>query len=145
MNTETVPSALAITLQTSNFTNTSRLPQPEIMNRYLATALLLLIVSAGCGDSGPERVVVAGQVTLNGDAIENGFVRFFPTKGTTGPMWGEGGAGRGVGHVGVEGWDGALVGWGIRRISCTCAYIHTCWYLDYGREKIGNSKNQNLI
>ena len=39
------------------------------------------------------------------------------------------GLGGGVGHWGD---------WGIRRISCTYAYIHTCWYQDCGGEKIGN-------
>ena len=47
---------------------------------------------------------------------------------------------RGGGARGVGGWGGALGGWGIRRISCTYAYIHTCWYQDYGRE---NKKKKN--
>ena len=47
---------------------------------------------------------------------------------------------RGVGGVG---WG--IGGWGIRKISCTYAYIHTCWYQGYGKRKIGNSKNPYQI
>ena len=49
----------------------------------------------------------------------------------TNPTWGGGGG------WGTWGWgDGVgLGGSGIRRISCTYAYIHTCGYQDYGRKK----------
>jgi hypothetical protein len=58
------------------------------MSRYPIAIVVLLIAFAGCGDGGPERVVVAGRVTLNGAPVDNGFIRFFPIKGTAGPMWG---------------------------------------------------------
>ena len=62
----------------------------------------------------------------------------------TNPTW-AGGEQGGVGHVGLGGWGGTLGGWGIRRISCTYAHIHACWYQDYGGKKIGNYKIPDQI
>ena len=47
-------------------------------------------VLAGCGRSGPERVIVSGTVSYNGKPVSDGFIRFVPlptyhvpTTGTT--------------------------------------------------------------
>ena len=53
----------------------------------MAVACLALAV-AGCGPSGPERVVVSGKVTYRGVPLKTGEIRFIPIKGTEGPMWG---------------------------------------------------------
>ena len=45
-------------------------------------------MTAGCGSSGPERAVVSGEVTYNGQPVEKGTIRFLPTKGTETPPWG---------------------------------------------------------
>lgn len=59
-----------------------------------ASSLLLLsgltFASAiGCGKpSGLDKVVVSGQVTLDGQPISNGEIRFIPSAGTIGPVSG---------------------------------------------------------
>ena len=50
--------------------------------------VLAIAVLAGCGRSGPERVVLSGTVTYDGKPIEEGQIRFLPVKGTKGPMCG---------------------------------------------------------
>jgi hypothetical protein len=54
----------------------------------LSVAFVLLAFAGGCGSSGIERAVVAGKVTLDGQPVGQGFIRFFPIQGTEGPMWG---------------------------------------------------------
>ena len=51
----------------------------------LCTTLAILV---GCGHSGPEKVVVQGQVTYQGQPVPNGDVMFYPIEGTTGPASG---------------------------------------------------------
>jgi len=53
---------------------------------FLPAAVMLL--AAGCSDTGLERVVVSGRVTLNGQPVSNGEIRFRPIKGTHGPVSG---------------------------------------------------------
>lgn len=44
---------------------------------------------AGCGSGdGPERVVVSGKVSYQGQPVSDGEIRFVPTEGTTGPTSG---------------------------------------------------------
>ena len=50
--------------------------------------ITLLASLAGCGQSGPEAISVSGKVTFEGQAVENGKIRFLPMKGTTGPVTG---------------------------------------------------------
>ena len=50
--------------------------------------LLSLICVCGCDTSGPERVVVSGQVTYQGRPVERGTIRFVPTGETRGPATG---------------------------------------------------------
>jgi hypothetical protein len=47
-------------------------------------AVLLVII--GCGRDGPPRAVVVGTVTYEGQPLEDGQIRFTPTKGSTGPL-----------------------------------------------------------
>jgi hypothetical protein len=53
------------------------------------TLTLTLACLAGCGkSSGIEKVVVTGMVTLDGQPIPNGEIRFIPASGTPGPISG---------------------------------------------------------
>lgn len=45
-----------------------------------------LMVSVGCGPSGPDRVVVSGEVTYRGEPVAEGVVRFQPIEGTRSPV-----------------------------------------------------------
>ncbi|MCR9116107.1 MAG: hypothetical protein NXI22_04060 [bacterium] len=54
--------------------------------------LLLTIAAAmsaisliGCGDSGPPRAAVTGVVTVDGEPLKLGYIRFVPQAPTTGP------------------------------------------------------------
>ena len=53
---------------------------------FLVTAVMAIV--PGCSHSGLERVVVSGRVTLNGQPVSNGEIRFRPIKGTQGPVSG---------------------------------------------------------
>jgi hypothetical protein len=45
-------------------------------------------ITGGCGPSGPERAVLSGTVTYQGQPVKEGVIRFIPIKGTEGPSWG---------------------------------------------------------
>lgn len=49
--------------------------------------VLVAALAAGCGGSeeGPVRAAVRGQVSLDGQPLESGMIRFVPAEGTTGP------------------------------------------------------------
>jgi hypothetical protein len=51
----------------------------------LAVALLLL--SGGCGRETIERATVSGKVTLDGQPLSSGQIRFLPTSEQGGPVW----------------------------------------------------------
>jgi hypothetical protein len=70
---------------------------------------VLAAVTAGCGGeaSGIAKVVVQGAVTLDGQPIANGEVRFYPAQGTHGPV--SGGAVRDGKYV-AQGRGGVPVG-----------------------------------
>lgn len=56
--------------------------------RLLAIVLVLSEI-AGCSKpTGLDKVVVQGTVTIDGQPIPNGEIRFIPTQGTTGPISG---------------------------------------------------------
>lgn len=40
--------------------------------------IISLFMFAGCAPTGPERVVVRGAVTFDGQPVENGEIKFFP-------------------------------------------------------------------
>jgi hypothetical protein len=48
-----------------------------------ATVACCTALLCGC-ESGPERVVVAGNVSYRGEALSRGTISFFPTAGTQG-------------------------------------------------------------
>lgn len=52
--------------------------------------LLTIATFAGCGgvDDEPERVVVFGKVTYDGNPVEVGEIRFVPAEGTSAPSSG---------------------------------------------------------
>ena len=62
----------------------------SIVRRLSSLALVLFAVtSIGCGQSSDlDKVVVRGTVTLDGQPIPNGELRFIPTNGTKGPVSG---------------------------------------------------------
>ena len=47
---------------------------------------VLLVAGQGCGQSKPNYVLVSGEVTLDGQGLEIGQIRFIPTAGTRGPI-----------------------------------------------------------
>lgn len=50
---------------------------------------LISLTCTGCGkSSGIEKVVFTGNVSLDGQPISNGEIRFFPIEGTEGPVSG---------------------------------------------------------
>jgi hypothetical protein len=58
-----------------------------ILNTTLA--LLVCLAVLGCGPSSDiDKVVVTGRVTLDGQPIPNGELRFIPDAGTKGPISG---------------------------------------------------------
>ncbi|MCS7304408.1 MAG: hypothetical protein NZ602_04795 [Thermoguttaceae bacterium] len=68
----------------------------------------LLGAIGGCGrSSGPQRVVVTGTVTYNGQPIPNGEIRFVPTGQTKGPI---SGASILEGKYRADGLGGVIVG-----------------------------------
>ena len=51
------------------------------------TLLLLVVVAmaAGCPRSGLEKATLSGRITVQGQPIQDGSIRFVPIKGTKGP------------------------------------------------------------
>lgn len=62
--------------------------RPNLVSTLIVAGFVLLAASAtGCGGGdGLERVAVSGSVTINGEPVPNGVVRFKPAQGTEGPM-----------------------------------------------------------
>ena len=53
---------------------------------HSALALLAMLFVGGCGGvDGARRVDVSGAVTVDGEALSTGVIRFLPTDGNTGP------------------------------------------------------------
>jgi hypothetical protein len=53
------------------------------------TAILFLSQCVGCADpAGIQKVIVGGQVFVDGQPVPNGEIRFFPIEGTQGPVSG---------------------------------------------------------
>ena len=51
--------------------------------------VVLMLMIAGCtGSGGPERAAVSGDVSVNGDPVEDGTISFVPTGTTKGPSTG---------------------------------------------------------
>ena len=49
---------------------------------------VVLATCLGCGNKGPRRAAVTGQVTLDGRPIDEGVIQFLPVEGTVGPETG---------------------------------------------------------
>jgi hypothetical protein len=57
--------------------------------RWLQAGLCALLCIGGCGPSSKlDKVVVTGTVTLDGQPLPNGEIRFFPIDGTPGSVSG---------------------------------------------------------
>lgn len=56
------------------------------MQRRVSIACVTLLFLTGCsGDSGPVRVAVRGNVTVDGRAVKKGTITFVPARDTSGP------------------------------------------------------------
>ncbi len=62
--------------------------RPNLVSIFISVFFVLVAVSAaGCGGGdGLPRVAVSGSVTVEGEPVPNGVVRFKPAEGTEGPM-----------------------------------------------------------
>jgi hypothetical protein len=58
------------------------------MKRLSAALALALALAAGCGKDGPERAVVRGRVTYQGQPVAHGHIRFLPEEGAIAPPTG---------------------------------------------------------
>ena len=87
----------------------------DFYRRFFFAALLLSFATlSGCGGSG--RLPLKGTVTFDGEPVEQGYVQFSPSPGTTGPTSGadikEGtyeipsdrGLPKGTYHVNIQAW-----------------------------------------
>ncbi|NOY41608.1 MAG: hypothetical protein GXP26_07225 [Planctomycetes bacterium] len=65
-------------------------PRSETHSVFLSLGTVLLCTSLfGCGpDSKFKKVIVRGTVTLDGQPIQNGEIRFYPVEGTPGSVSG---------------------------------------------------------
>lgn len=56
----------------------------RLLRRLRAATLLLSLLLgcvAGCGDGGPKLYPVSGRVTIDGEPLTYGYIRFVPTEG----------------------------------------------------------------
>ncbi|MBN1589190.1 MAG: hypothetical protein JW888_06730 [Pirellulales bacterium] len=44
----------------------------------MATVAVMTVTMAGCGDGRPKRVVVSGQVLIDGKPLDRGYIRLIP-------------------------------------------------------------------
>ena len=82
----------------------SQTPWGHALRAVCAGAFLF---AAGCGHSGPERGAVSGEVTLDGQPLEQGSILFAPVDGTKGVVTGGPITG---GKYSLSGEDGPTVG-----------------------------------
>lgn len=55
------------------------------MRRLSWLLSVAVMCSVGCGESGPERIGLSGEVSYNGEPIEDGEIAFHPVDGTEAP------------------------------------------------------------
>src|ERR1044071_5554060 len=48
---------------------------------YLGTGLLALVSGLGCSDGRPVRVPISGTVTIDGEPVTRGSIKFVPDNG----------------------------------------------------------------
>ncbi|APZ92221.1 hypothetical protein [Fuerstiella marisgermanici] len=67
--------------------SSNRIPlkRPATSSRLLVLILSAAVVGCGSNSKGPRRVAANGIVSLDGQPLENGTIRFIPTGGTEGP------------------------------------------------------------
>jgi hypothetical protein len=58
---------------------------PLARRQILGTGLSLFCLGCGGGDDSPPRAAVSGNVTLGGQPLRSGIIRFIPIEGTKGP------------------------------------------------------------
>jgi hypothetical protein len=58
------------------------------VSRTLLGCVLAAVCFAGCGDRGPERIVVSGTVRFAGKPVGEGMIRFMPVAASAVPMAG---------------------------------------------------------
>ena len=65
-------------------------PHPARLLLAAGVGVCLFVLTIGCEGAagGPERAVVSGSVTYDGEPVEGGIIRFVPTKGTEAPVSG---------------------------------------------------------
>ncbi len=57
----------------------------QSFSKRTALIAICLVAATGCGSRGPVRVPVRGEVTVDGDKLKAGVIRFIPTGSTKGP------------------------------------------------------------
>jgi hypothetical protein len=57
----------------------------SLRTKLAAPLLVLPLVAAGCGESGPPRAPIAGRVTIGGAPLAAGRILFLPQAPTEGP------------------------------------------------------------
>ncbi|MEX0728487.1 MAG: hypothetical protein WEB58_04925 [Planctomycetaceae bacterium] len=61
----------------------------SLVSKMFCVAALATVTLSGCGDSGPERASISGQVTFDGQPVEDGTISFVPAGDTQGPVSGD--------------------------------------------------------
>lgn len=59
--------------------------RPQFLRLVAPVALYILLVSAGCGSSGPPRAAIHGRVTAGGQPLAAGRILFTPVHPNQGP------------------------------------------------------------
>jgi len=68
--------------------NNTACPFPFSRLFALVCCVTCVAILAGCGREGPDRVIVSGTVSYQGQPVEKGRIRFCPEKGTMMPTSG---------------------------------------------------------
>jgi len=55
----------------------------KVSIRSLGSALVIVVTALGCGDGRPDRVPIAGVVTIDGKPLAHGSIVFKPASGRT--------------------------------------------------------------
>ena len=87
------------------------------ISRWLALLVCCTLLSCSSVDEGPQRGAVRGRVTVDGQPVENGSIRFTPVQGTTGPV---SGAAIENGEYSVSKALGPVVGTNLVQITGSC-------------------------
>jgi hypothetical protein len=58
----------------------------SLVSQSLTGAMVIGVIGCGGGSTGPQRLAVSGAVTVAGQPVAEGSVKFVPSSGTTGPV-----------------------------------------------------------